>query len=353
VAEAQPGINAPQTSAAIFVVLGVGPSRSDAMAVRRGSADIAALLRAIGARDGSARLNCVIAFGSDVWNRLFGAQRPAELHSFRELHGGPRIAPATRGDILLHIFAERMDMCFEFARRFIADLGGAVSVIDEVHGFRYFDDRDLIGFVDGTENPSGEASIAATIAGEEDPDFAGGSYVIIQKYLHDLAKWGAQATETQEQVIGRTKLDDIELDDSVKPSYAHNALTTLVENGEEIKILRHNMPFGNVGGGDSGTFFIGYCRSPRPTEQMLENMFIGRPPGNYDRLLDFTHAVTGTNFFAPSADFLDAIDPDAEPGTPVAATPQAQGTVATEAARAGTLAIGDLRGVPQHEQPSS
>jgi porphyrinogen peroxidase len=319
------------------------------MTVRSGAANLGALLRAIGARDGSARLNCVIAFGSDVWDRLFGAQRPAELHSFRELHSGQRIAPATSGDILLHIFAERMDMCFELATRLIAELGEAVSVVDEVHGFRYFDDRDLIGFVDGTENPSGEASVAATIAGDEDPDFAGGSYVIVQRYMHDLAKWGAQATETQERIIGRTKLDDIELDETVKPSYAHNALTTLVENGEEIKILRHNMPFGNAGGGDSGTFFIGYCRSPRPIEQMLENMFIGRPPGNYDRLLDFTHPVTGTNFFAPSTDFLAAIDPNAEPGTPADAPPAEQASVSQQTKRPGTLSIGDLRGVPQHE----
>jgi putative iron-dependent peroxidase len=348
-AEPQPGINAPQTRAAIFVVLGVGSRPDDAGAVRSGAANLGALIRSVGARDPSAALNCIIAFGTVVWDRLFGPERPAELHAFREIHSGPRLAPATAGDILLHIFAERADMCFELATRFISELGGAVHVIDEAHGFRYFDDRDLIGFVDGTENPSGAASVAATIVGEEDIDFAGGSYVIVQKYLHDLAKWTSLATETQEKIIGRTKLDDIELDDAVKPSYAHNALTTLDEGGEEIKILRHNMPFGQVGGGDSGTFFIGYCRSPRPIEQMLTNMFIGRPPGNYDRLLDFTHPITGTNFFAPSLDFLAAIDPQAEPGSPVdLATPEAA-PVAEHSFRPGSLPIGSLRGAPQHE----
>ena len=189
----------------------------------------------------------------------------------------------------------------------MARLEHAVSPVDEVHGFRYFDDRDLIGFVDGTENPVGQEAVDATIVGDEDPDFAGGSYVLIQKYIHDLPKWNAVKTEEQELIIGRTKLSDIELDDATKPTNAHNALTVIEEDGEEIDILRRNMPFGNVATGDSGTFFIGYARSPGVIEQMLENMFVGRPPGNYDRLLDFTHAVTGTSFFAPPASFLDAL----------------------------------------------
>ena len=180
-------------------------------------------------------------------------------------------------------------------------------MVDEVHGFRYFDDRDLTGFVDGTENPVGQEAVDATIVGDEDPDFAGGSYVLVQKYLHDLEEWEALPTEEQERIIGRTKLSDIELDDAVKPSNAHNALTVIEEDGEEIDILRRNMPFGRVGDGDSGTYFIGYARSPRVLEQMLENMFVGRPPGNYDRLLDFTRPVTGTNFFAPALSFLETI----------------------------------------------
>jgi len=346
-ADSQPGINAPQTRAAIFLVLAVRPGADHAAAVRMGASGLEALVRAVGARDVQGNLSCIIGFGSDVWERLFGASRPAELHGFRELRSGPRVAPATPGDLLLHIFAERMDLCFEVARRFTSDLGDAVMVVDEIHGFRYFDDRDLIGFVDGTENPTGPARVAATIVGEEDPAFAGGSYVIIQKYLHDLAKWAGQPTETQERIVGRTKLDDIDLDEAVKPSYAHNALTTLVENGQEIKVLRHNMPFGNVGGGDSGTFFIGYARSPRPIEQMLENMVVGRPAGNYDRLLDFTHPVTGANFFAPSIDFLSAL---AEPAqTPMGDSDPTASYPPAAAPRAGMLNIGNLRGVPQHE----
>ena len=148
--------------------------------------------------------------------------------------------------------------------------------------------------------------------------FAGGSYVIVQKYLHDLAGWNALPTEAQERIIGRTKLSDIELDDSVKPTSAHNALKTIVENGKQIQILRDNMPFGHAGSGEFGTYFIGYSRSPRTIEQMLENMFIGRPPGNYDRLLDFSRAVTGNLFFVPTATFLENVTEEGS-GVPSAA----------------------------------
>jgi porphyrinogen peroxidase len=249
-------------------------------------------------------------FGSDAWDRLFGPPRPAELHPFREIRAGARHAVSTPGDLLFHIRAKRMDLCFELATQFMARIGNAVSPVDEVQGFRYFDDRDLMGFVDGTENPRGAAAIDAVLIGDEDAAFAGGSYVIVQKYLHDLDAWNALSTEAQERIIGRTKLSDIELDDSVKPTSAHNALTTIVENGKEIKILRDNMPFGRPGHGEFGTYFIGYSRSPRTIEQMLENMFVGRPPGNYDRLLDFSRAVTGNLFFVPSATFLENVTED-------------------------------------------
>jgi putative iron-dependent peroxidase len=201
-----------------------------------------------------------------------------------------------------------MDLCFELATQIMARLGPAVTAVDEVHGFRYFDSRDIIGFVDGTENPKGQAAIDATIITDEDPTFTAGSYVIIQKYLHDMTGWNKLPTERQEQIIGRTKLADVELDDSVKPTYAHNALNIIVEDGREVKILRDNMPFGHVGEKEFGTYFIGYSRSPRTIEKMLDNMFVGKPPGNYDRLLDYSRAVTGNLFFAPSATFLDNVE---------------------------------------------
>jgi putative iron-dependent peroxidase len=303
---AQPVI-APLTRAAIFLVVTLNPGDDNRATVRSFCADFPALVRAVAFRDLEGYLSCVMGFGSAAWDQLFKGARPAGLHAFREFHGGSRHAIATPGDILFHIRAARMDLCFELATQFMARLGGAVSAVDEVHGFQYFDDRDLIGFVDGTENPTNEAAADATLIGDEDPDFAGGSYVIVQKYVHDLPAWNALSTEAQERIIGRTKLSDIELDDAIKPTSAHNALTTLEENGKEVKILRDNMPFGDVGRGEFGTYFIGYARSPRPIEQMLENMFVGRPPGNYDRLLDFSRALTGNLFFVPSLDLLDSL----------------------------------------------
>ncbi|MCY1452230.1 putative deferrochelatase/peroxidase YfeX [compost metagenome] len=130
--------------------------------------------------------------------------------------------------------------------------------------------------------------------------------MLVQKYLHNMTAWNALPVEAQERVIGRTKLSDIELGDEVKPSNSHSALTTITgADGEELKILRDNMPFGRPGAGEFGTYFIGYARSPAPIELMLENMFVGRPVGNYDRLLDFSTAVTGGLFFVPSAELLE------------------------------------------------
>ena len=264
----------------------------------------------VGFRDLKGRLSGVMAFGSDAWGPLFGQPRPIDLHPFREIKGKHH-AVSTPGDILFHIrAAKRMDLCFELATQIMSRIGDAVVTVDEVHGFNYFDDRDLIGFVDGTENPTDQAAIDAAIIGEEDPTFAGGSYVIVQKYLHDLRAWNALPIEEQERIIGRTKLSNIELDDTVKPTCAHNALTTIVENGKQLEIVRDNMPFGDVGKGEFGTYFIGYAHSPHRIEQMLINMFVGRPPGNYDRLLDYSKAVTGTLFFVPSATFLANVADD-------------------------------------------
>ncbi len=305
-AVAQP-VSAPLTRAAIFLVATLNPGPDHRAALLSFCGDLAAILRAVEFRDVEGGLSCVMGIGCDAWDRLFGSLRPAELHRFREIRAGERHAVSTPGDLLFHIRAKRMDLCFEVATQIMARIGNAVSPVDEVQGFRYFDDRDLMGFVDGTENPRGDAVTEAVLIGDEDANFAGGSYVIVQKYLHNLEAWNVLPTEAQERIIGRTKLSDIELDDSIKPTSAHNALTTIVENGKEIKILRDNMPFGRPSQGEFGTYFIGYSRSPRTIEQMLENMFVGRPTGNYDRILDFSRAVTGSLFFVPSATFLENV----------------------------------------------
>jgi len=297
----------PLTRAAIFLVVTINPGAGHRAAIRSFCADLAALVRSVGFREQEGTLSCVVGFGSDAWDQLFGKPRPRDLHKFREIRAGERHAVSTPGDMLFHIRAQRMDLCFELATQIMVRLGPAVNPQDEVHGFRYFDSRDLIGFVDGTENPKGQGAIDATLITNEDPGFAAGSYVIIQKYLHDLAGWNVLPTEKQEKIVGRTKLNDVELDDKIKPTYAHNALTKIVENGKEVKILRDNMPFGHAGQKEFGTYFIGYSRSPRTIEEMLQNMFVGKPSGNYDRLLDFSRAVTGNLFFVPSATFLENV----------------------------------------------
>ena len=340
-------VTAPLAGAAIFLVVVINPDEASAGAMRALSGDMAGLLRAVGFRDLDGQLSCVTSFGAAAWDRLAGAgPRPAGLHPFQEIVAGPRHAVATPGDVLFHIRAARMDLCFELATQIMTRLDGAVTVADEVHGFRYFDERDLLGFVDGTENPTGAAAARATLIGAEDPEFAGGSYVIVQKYLHDLAGWNALPAEEQEKIIGREKLSDIELADDVKPTSAHNALTTITgDDGEEVDILRDNMPFGSVGDGEYGTYFIGYARSPATIEQMLVNMFVGSPEGNYDRLLDFSRAVTGNLFFVPSVPLLEGLadGPGVTAGGAAAASP------ATPPARpgpAGSLNIGSLKGAP-------
>lgn len=264
--------------AAIFLVATLNGGSESIAVVRAMCCDLAGFVRAVGFRDLDGGLSCIMGFGSNAWDRLFGDPRPKDLHPFQDIHGQHH-AVATPGDILFHIRAQSMDLCFELAMQIIARLGDAVTVVDETHGFKFFDQRDMIGFVDGTENPTGQESIDSVIVGDEDPAFAGGSYVIVQKYLHDIEGWNAVPVERQEEVIGRKKLSDIELEDSAKPSYAHNALTSISDrDGNELKILRDNMPFGQIGKGEYGTYFIGYARSPQRIEQMLQNMFVVAHP---------------------------------------------------------------------------
>ncbi len=297
----------PTTSSAIFIVATLKSGKESAEKVKNWCADIAAITRSVGKRVPAGNLSCVCGFSSSAWDILFANPRPVSLHGFREFGVDGRRAISTPGDILLHIRADQMDLCFELVTQFTSALGEAITVIDEVHGFRYFDMRSIIGFVDGTENPVGRKATNFTIVGDEDPAFSGGSYVLVQKYLHNMTAWNQLSVEAQEHVIGRKKLSDIELDESVKPSNSHSSLTTITKDGEEVKILRDNMPFGRPGAGEFGTFFIGYARSPEPLELMLENMFVGKPPGNYDRLLDFSTAVTGNLFFVPSLDLLEEL----------------------------------------------
>ncbi|MBB4133572.1 Dyp-type peroxidase [Gordonia humi] len=324
-----------KTPSAMFLVMTIDDGGEDA--VREALTGLSGIVTTVSSRVPEATLSAVVGIGSAAWDRLFSGPRPAELHPFIELTGEVHTAPSTPGDILLHIKSDRQDLAFEVGRLWTASLGDAVTTVDEVHGFRYFDMRDLIGFVDGTENPTGDDAVAAILVDAEDPDFAGGSYVAIQRYVTDFTSWNALPVPDQEAAIGRSKVENIEFDDDVKPTNSHIALNVIEDaNGEELDIVRDNMPYGDIAGDrEKGTLFIAYSKTPAITEQMLRNMFIGEPEGNHDRLLDFTTAVTGTQFFAPTTEFLD--DPPPAPDTQIPQTPAATDT------SDGSLGIGRLR----------
>ncbi|MFC4125835.1 Dyp-type peroxidase [Nocardia rhizosphaerae] len=345
--EPQP-ILEPLTPAAIFLVATIDEGGEPA--VRDLLADISGLRRSIGFRVPGDGLSCVTSIGSAAWDRLFTGPKPAELHEFPGFVGPIHSAPATPGDLLFHIRGETQGPCFELAMVIGERLRGAATIVDETVGFRYFEQRDLLGFVDGTENPEGTEAASTALIGDEDPEFTGGSYVIVQKYTHPLDQWNALSIEEQERVIGRTKLADYELPDDVKPANSHVAVNTLVDpDGTERQILRANMPFGTIGTGEFGTYYIAYAATPSVTERMLERMFLGTDEAAYDRILDFSFAVTGTLFFTPTVDFLDEL-PEAPASVATAETsdslPEFAPVEQANAAAAdydGSLSIGTMK----------
>jgi putative iron-dependent peroxidase len=338
----------PITEDAVFLTVCVDPAGEETIADLL--PDVAGLRRSVGFRAPDARLSCVVGIGAELWDRLFDAPRPAGLHPFRELRGPVHTAPATPGDLFFHIRADRMDMCFELARLLVDRLGPGARVVDEVHGFTSFVERDLLGFVDGTENPEGRAAAAAVLLADEDPD-AGGSYLIVQKYVHDLSGWNALTIEQQEAAIGRTKLEDVEFADADKAPDSHLTLNVIEDDdGEQLQVMRFNMPFGRAGSGEYGTYYVSYAASPAVTEEMLDNMFLGKGDATHDRLLDFSTALTGNLYFVPSADFLD--DPPVRGDEDDGADEEPDDAPAGEAADGGaepttedgSLGIGGLRG---------
>jgi porphyrinogen peroxidase len=301
-------VDAPLSQAAVFLVVTVANEQTALAKVFSVLDGLDDLVKTVGFRDLSGHLSCVAGIGSDLWDRLHLDRRPKELKPFAPIKGTVHTAPSTPGDLLFHIRSERPDLCFEFERILLDSLGACVTVVDEVSGFRYFDARDLLGFVDGTANPTSLDLASSTRVGTEDQDFAGGSYVVVQKYLHDLNAWKQVPTPLQEEIIGRTKIDNVEIDDDAAARKSHKTLATIEDaDGTEHDILRDNMPFGRPGRQEFGTYFIGYSRYLWVIEKMLQRMYIGDPPGAYDRLLDFSTPHTGTTFFAPTRSTLQML----------------------------------------------
>lgn len=349
-------ILAPAAKAAIFLTVTVNDGCEDR--ARASLEKVGGLTRSVGFRVPEAQLSCVVGVGAGLWDRMYDAPRPAHLRAFAPIAGSTHVAVSTPGDLLFHIRGTRSDLCFELCRQLLRSLRGVVVPVDEIHGFRYWDERDLLGFVDGSESPQADnEAAAAALVGDEDPPYQGGSYVIVQKYLHDLDAWERLSVAEQERIVGREKLSNIELPDAVKPSNSHVAATSLVDpDGSAPQIVRDNLPFGNSAADEFGTYFIGYAADPGVIERMLHRMFVGEPAGNTDRILDFSTAVTGCLFFAPPADFLEhpgpashaAQDRPAIQPTTLAPRSRAQEPVAPtgeppHATRVGSLDIGSLK----------
>ena len=249
------------------------------------------------------RASCVMGIGHDAWLRLnLPNPLPKELVNFTPITGIKHTAVASRGDLHFHIRADTTSICYDMAAAISAILDPVAIGIEEIHGFRYWDSRSILGFVDGTENPQGQDRDFFAIVGDDDSMYKGGSYLFVQKYIHDLAAWKRLSVEEQEKVIGRYKPNDIEMADDVKPANSHIALANV---GDDLKIVRDNMPFGKMSTNEMGTYFIAYASTFSTVQKMLTNMFIGSPTGNYDRILDFSTAKTGSLFFVPTFDMLD------------------------------------------------
>ncbi|CAM2188403.1 Dyp-type peroxidase [Burkholderia orbicola] len=300
-------ISAPMSVAAAFLVLVVKDDSKSISTARSVVASTADLIKNVQVRDNHSLFTCNVGISHRIWERLTQKPLPHELAPFKEVRGAKHTAVCTAGDLLYHIRAGSRDMIVEFEKILLAAFGDSVTAVDDVAGFRYLDGRDLLGFVDGTANPCGLDLPVATIVGDEDAAYAGGSYVVIQKYLHDLSGWSAQPVETQEAIIGRTKFDNVGLPDATEGQQSHKTLCTIQDAEGEHDILRDNMPFASPGRGEYGTYFIGYSRHLWVIEKMLERMFIGNPPPLHDRILDFSKAVAGVTFFAPARSFLSSL----------------------------------------------
>lgn len=298
----QSGVLPDGNTHATFMTLQLAPGAENASHARQACSQVPSLTEAVRREGNESNLHSVVAVGANAWNSVFGEDRPHLLRPFAALEDGGRKAPSTPGDILVHIRSDRADLNFDLARRVFVAFGDAVSMVEEIHGFRYLDTRDLTGFVDGTENPTGDHRAEVALVDGEDPDFAGGSYIALQRYVHDLPKWETVAVSEQEQIIGRTKADNIEFKSDQKAPYAHIKRASIKEDGKSLELMRHSMPYGTAD--EHGLYFIAYCGTPDTFDKMLDQMMTSDADGHHDHLMDYTTAVTGASFFAPSLDFL-------------------------------------------------
>ena len=299
----QPGVISNVSRAALFLILRV--TRPDeAKFVARVLSTVPERTRRQGRLVSQGKLEGTVGVGAPFWNLLGRTQRPAWLQDFPEIQGPQLSVPSTGGDLFLHIKSDREDLNFELAQSLLRDMQGLVEILEEVHGFNYLDSRDLTGFIDGTANPKGKERAQVALIGKEDAAFADGSYVMTQRYVHDLEKWSMLSVREQEAAIGRTKRDSREL--KTAPPTAHIRRAEVSDDRGELKIVRQSMPYGTLGG-DHGLFFVAYAKEPRRFERMLTRLFGTAEDGLHDRLMEFTRAVSGAYFFIPSLKLLKSL----------------------------------------------
>ncbi len=299
----QSGVIAEASRDAVFLNFNATHEPGSEQQVRKVLAELPAKVDALRAEMPEANFHLTAAIGSAYWDRISPHARPALLRPFPALENGVRVAPSTPIDLLLMLRADTHDACFEFAAEVTKALAGAAELEEEIHGFRYKDARDMTGFVDGTENPQGDDRLEVALVGDEDSDFAGGSYLHIQVYEHDLEAWNRMPLKEQEDAYGRTKADNVEYPGDKKSPHAHTKRTSLKDaEGNSMEILRHSMPYGDSK--RKGLVFVSTCRTPEHFELMLKSMVQGDEEGRADRILEFTRAVSGAAFFVPSNSWL-------------------------------------------------
>ncbi|MBF0240339.1 MAG: Dyp-type peroxidase [SAR324 cluster bacterium] len=287
----------------LFVVLNVQTPQAQAQQVFRICSKFPELLTAISQMDTSANLCGTISFGATFWNLISPQKRPLQLKTFQTISGSQQQIPATGGDILFHVHSSRPDLNYELLQPLLEQLGSQVSVVEDVQAKQYLDSRDLTGFIDGTENPEGDERAEAALIGEEDPEFAGGSYVFSQRFVHKMTSWNKLSQGEQENIIGRTKPDSVELAEDVKPPTSHISRVVIEEEGDELQIVRHSLPYYSLSG-EKGLFFLAYTKDLTIVDKMLSNMFGTSGDGLTDHLMNYTTPVTGAMFFTPSLETL-------------------------------------------------
>lgn len=300
----QPGVLPAGGAHAYFLTFTVADG-AEPTALSKAIRDVRPSARALATKAKTARLLCTLGIGSELWDRLSPASRPAGLRPFRPVKANGRVAPATRGDLFLQITSGCHDLNLELAMGLVRRLQPLATVAEEIHGFRYRDSRDLTGFIDGTENPKGKARAVAALIGEEDRPFAGGSYVAVQRYAHDLERWRRLGDREQEQIIGRTKRGSVELPKAKKPQTAHISRVVIEQDGAELQILRQGYPWGTVR--EAGLYFAAYTKSLDIFDLMLARMMGTTGDGLHDRLMEFSRAITGATFFVPSIETLSSL----------------------------------------------